>query len=200
MVDFSDEQTKKYVAKAKKLALARNFVIAVFLCLAVIAACFVAGGESQLTAALITLIFCGVVAVCAVCLIVASVACSAKLKELVCRQIAAQTQNSNILCEDDNIALVATYSGGKMTISKVNSLKEVCFDLSALKKIVGIYSNFGVLFNEYLIAFYAKNKGDYKTVTITDSVGKQSEEFTILANGKLVCDAQNNYFIKKGLL
>lgn len=200
MVDFSDEQTKKYIDSGKKLALMRNFAIALFLCLAVVAACFVAAGESQLTSAMVTLIFCGVVAACIICLVALSVACSAKLKEQVCKQIAAHTQNSNLLSGDDEIALVATYSGGKMTISKQNSLKEVCFDLSALKKSVAIYSNFGVLFNDYLVAFIAKNKGDYKSVTITDDVGKQSEVLTILANGELACDTKNNYFMKKGLL
>lgn len=200
MEDFTDGQTKHLITVGRRLAFARNCTVALFLCLAVVAACFAAGDEQQLKNAFVVLIVCGVIFAFAVGLWGATVAFSCRLKLRVCELIAKQTQGSEILSSEGEIALIAAYSGGKMTISKQNSFNELCFDLSALKKNVGLYSNFGVLFSEYLVAFFAKNSGNYKIVTITDTVGKQSEVLTILANGKLVADAKNNYFIKKGIV
>lgn len=197
MEDFTDEQTKKYIVVGKRLAFARNCAVALFLCLCVVAACFAAGDEGQLKNALVVLIVCCAVLACAVGLWAATIVCSHRLKECVCRLIDVQMKGSGILSADEKIALTAVYSGGKMTVSRANSFKEACFDLSALRKSYSVYSGFGELLVQYLIAYFAQNAGEYVGVTIADET---CGVITLVADGKPCQSSKNNYFIKKGII
>lgn len=202
MVTFDDGRTKKLISRISSFSglSAAAFVIA--FCCGTVAACLTADMDKN--AALITafLILCGAGLICFIVAFALTKSTERRLNEVVAEKLAeAMEKNKDLLSGDKKIRLKAAYSGGKLTLSRVNFLKEVTFDLAGIKKSSKIYSDFGTRLTEYLEGFYAVNSKDgYESVTVADCTGKDEEILDIVKDGKPVVKADGNYFIKRGLI
>ncbi len=202
MVTFDNGQIKKDIARVKELSNAAICVLGLTLCIEIAVACLTANIEEHLgiTIALIAAQGVGLLAVAV--LFVFKIFAEKGVKQgLITTLATALEERADLLSGDSEIALVATYSGDKLTLSRQNSFKEVTFDLSGIKPLRKIYSSFGTYIVEYLQGYYAENIGQgYQSVTITDGMGKNPLVIELVKDGKPCKKTENNYFIKKGLI
>ena len=202
MVTFDNGQIKKDIARVKELSNAAICVLGLTLCIEIAVACLTANIEEHLgiTIALIAAQGVGLLAVAV--LFAFKIFAEKGVKQGLLTTLAtALEERADLLSGDSEIALVATYSGDKLTLSRQNSFKEVTFDLSGIKPLRKIYSSFGTYIVEYLQGYYAENIGQgYQSVTITDGMGKNTLVIELVKDGKPCKKTENNYFIKKGLI
>lgn len=202
MVTFDNEQTKKDIAKVKKLSNAAIAVLVITACIEAAVFYFTVNIEEHLGISIALIVAQGVALLAFAVLFAFKIRLEKGVKQGVLTTLAtAMEERADLLSGDSEIALVATYSGDKLTLSRQNSFKEVTFDLSGIKKLPKIYSNFGTYLVEYLQGFYAKGveKG-VNCVTITDNVGSGASVIKLVEGGKPCKKTENNYFIKKGLI
>ncbi len=203
MVTFDDEQTKKLVAQRSALsALSVGAFIITFFC-GVYAACLTADMDKNAGTVMAFLIAWGVGLAFLIVVFTLFIVLEKRLDGRVATTLAsAMERNKDLLVGDSKITFNATYSGGKITLSRVNSFKEITFDLSGIKKSARVYANFGTRLTQYLEGFYFVNKADgYESIIINDAIGKKDAEvWEIVNDGVLQANAEKNYYIKRGLI
>ena len=124
------------------------------------------------------------------------------------------TRTPGLLTGENEVKLRVTYSDERMTIERVNALREVKvgksggimqteskaqFDLSDIRRLQSVFTRFGEWILRFIEAYYAVNC-DFTRVSVLDETGKSAEEIVLVEGGKPTYDTKNNYFIKNGLV
>ncbi|MGN0823842.1 MAG: hypothetical protein ACI4MB_02095 [Candidatus Coproplasma sp.] len=202
MVTFDNEQTKKDITRVKKLSNAVIAVLVITLCLEAAVFYFTANIEEYLGISIALIVAQSVTLIAVVVLFAVKIRLEKGVKQVILNALAiAMEERADLLSGDSEIALVATYSGDKLTLGRQNSFKDVTFDLSGIKPLRKIYSNFGTYIVEYLQGYYSKGCGQgYESVTVTDGIGKNPLVIELVKGGEPCKGTENNYFIKKGLI
>lgn len=202
MVTFDSEELKKLIKDRGTYSKGTTYIFVISLCIGVIAAALTADVDKFYVVifALLGSLVVGVVAT--VIFFIKTKGLEKRIGDEVKKTLAtAIVCVPDLLSPDLKIAFVATYSGDNLTLSRQNTFKEITFDLSGIKKSPKTYSNFGTYLVEYLQGYFAVHtaKG-CQSVTIADNIGGRAEVIEIVACGKPCNKAENNYFIKRGLI
>ncbi|MGN1060748.1 MAG: hypothetical protein ACI4QN_03355 [Candidatus Coproplasma sp.] len=202
MVTFDNEEIKKGIARIKKLSTAAIAVLVITMCIEAAVFYFTSNMEKYLAISIALIVVQGVALISVIILLALKIHFEKGVKQAVLNRLAAaMAERADLLSGDSEIALVASYSGDKLTLSRQNSFKEVTFDLSGIKPLRKVYSNFGTYIAEYLQGYYAKGCGQgYESVTVTDGIAKNSYVIEIVKGGKPCKKTENNYFLKRGLI
>lgn len=146
-----------------------------------------------------------------------------RLSYAVCKEIAEGFYaRGDLLAGDGKIEFSADYSGDVLTLSRKNFTGAIAvdpsrltsadglggagakieLDLKPLKAVPSLYATAGTKLWLFLQAYYSLHgkQNGAESVTVTDNMSKTPLTLQVYADGAPAKSAENNYFIKKGLV